>query len=294
MTSAEPTAPPPFEPPKHQLPPGACDCHAHVFGPFDQFPLAATRSYDPPLTPADDYFAMLDRAGFSRGVLVQPSAYGLDCRAVLDAIARAPERLRGVAVKDPSVSDAELADLHAGGIRALRFAEAARATKRERFLGAVGFDDVAALAPRIAELGWHAKLYGQLDQLLAVLPDLVRLKVPLVIDHFGHVGVNGRRLDGPDVQRLLGYLVDGRIWLKLSAIRNSTQVPDYPDMVAFHQAFLKANPDQVIWGSDWPFINMGERTPQLGHVIDLLEEWTGDAALLKKLLVDNPARLYDF
>jgi len=294
MTSVGPSAPPDFEPPKHKTPAGACDCHAHVFGPFDRFPLAATRSYDPPLTPADAYLAMLDRAGFSLGVLVQPSAYGLDCRAVVDAIARAPQRLRGVAVKDPSVSDAELADLHASGIRALRFAEAARAAKRERFLGAVGFDQLPELAPRLAELGWHAKLYGQLDQLLAVLPDLVTLKMPLVIDHFGHVGVNGRRLDDPEVQRLLGYLADGRVWLKLTAIRNSTQLPDYPDMVPFHRAFLKANPDQVIWGSDWPFINMGERMPRLGHVVDLLAEWTADAALLNKLLVDNPARLYGF
>jgi predicted TIM-barrel fold metal-dependent hydrolase len=278
--------------PRHAPPSGACDCHAHVFGPFDRFPPAPERSYDPPLATAEMYRDVLDRCDLARGVLVQPSAYGRDNGALLHALDTFGDRLRGVAVKDVDVSDAELGDMHARGVRALRFTEVTRLG--HRFGGSVGFAALETLAPRLRALGWHAKLYARIDRIAAALPALTRLGVPLVIDHMGQFGPGERGADDPDVQSVIRHLADGRIWVKLSAFRNSGRLPDCDDVRAFHDAFLRANPDQVIWGSDWPYVNMGDRAPDLGKLLDVLTTWTPGEALRRKILVDNPVRLYGF
>jgi predicted TIM-barrel fold metal-dependent hydrolase len=144
--------------PRRAPPPGAWDCHTHVFGPYERFPLAAERSYTPPEAPLDAYLGMLDQVGLAHGVLVQASAYGLDHAALLDALERADGRLRGTAVSNASVSDSTLATMHRCGVRALRFVETG-GPGGQRFVGAVGLEEFPALAPRLKELGWHAQLW---------------------------------------------------------------------------------------------------------------------------------------
>lgn len=279
--------------PSRPLPAGACDCHAHVFGPLDRFPLSAERSYDPPLAPFEAWTAMLDAAGLARGVLVHPSAYGSDHRPMLDALARAPDRLRGVAVVTPEVTDRELDAMHAAGVRAARFTESGGT----QFAGNVGVEAFPALAPRLKERGWHAQVWIPCAPLVAVLPSMLATGVPVVADHMGRFDV-AQGVDAPAFRALLAMLADGggegRLWVKLSVCRSTPAFPDYPDARPFHDALVAANPHRVVWASDWPHIRMGERTPDVGHLLDLFMAWLGDDALAARILSANPAALYGF
>ena len=284
------SVPPEQSQPKRSLPPGAWDCHAHVFGPFERFPLAAVRSYTPPLAPFESYMAMLERAGFAHGVLVHASAYGLDHAATLDALERAGTRLRGTAVATAEITDAELEAMHRRGVRALRFSEIGGAGGR-RFAGAVGLDAFPDLAPRIKELGWHAQFFATCETVVAAAPALLAFGIPLVFDHMARFNVEKGTQDQA-FQGLLHLLAEGRVWVKMTPARNSKRFPDYEDVRPFHDALLRANPDRLIWGSDWPYLHMGAATPDAGHLLDLLDEWAGDETLRRKILVDNPVRLY--
>lgn len=277
--------------PKRALPPGAWDCHAHVFGPYDIFPLAAQRSYTPPEATHEAYIGMFDHVGITHGVLVHPSAYGANHDAMLDALQRSPVRLRGVGVLGPDATDQELERLHAHGVRGLRFTEIGGSGKPQRFVGSVGFDAVAPLASRMKALGWHAQVWAGLATVASALPSLVTLGIPVVIDHLGQVDVT-QGVGDPAFQQLLSLLGEGNVWVKLTPARNSKQFPDYGDVRPFHDALLRKNPDRLIWGSDWPHLNMADRVPDVGHLLDLLDEWVGDDDLRERILVKNPAALY--
>ena len=277
--------------PRRALPPGCWDCHAHVFGPYDRFPLAAERSYTPPEAPFEAYLAMLDRAGTTHGVLVHPSAYGANHDALLDALERSPSRLRGIGVLPPEVSDGTLEMMHKHGVRGLRFTEIGGPSGTKRFVGGVGFDAIPLLASRMKALGWHAQVWASLETLVSASPVLTAHGLPVVVDHLGQVDV-GKGVGDPAFQRLLGLLGEGGLWVKLTPARNSKQFPDYPDVRPFHDALVRKNPQRLIWGSDWPYLRMGEATPDAGHLLDLLDEWTGDDALRERILVKNPAALY--
>ena len=276
--------------PKRALPPGAWDCHTHVFGPYARFPLAAERSYTPPEATLEDYLAMLDRMGLAHGVLVHPSAYGLDHAALYDALERAGTRLRGTDVATAATPEAEFARMHRYGVRALRFVETGGAGG-QRFVGAVGLAELPRLAPRMKELGWHAQLWVTCDAVMAAAPALLALGVPLVLDHMARFEVE-RGVQDPAFQGLLALVAEGRVWVKMTPARNSKRFPDYADVRPFHDALARANPEQLIWGSDWPYLRMGDATPDAGHLLDLLDAWCGDDALCRKILVENPARLY--
>lgn len=277
--------------PRHALPGGACDTHCHVFGPYDRFPLQHPSSYAAPDAPASRYLRMLDTLGASRGVLVQPAPYGTNPDALLDALREGAGRLRGIAVADPSVTDAQLQALHDGGVRGLRFVEA-RDPAGNLFPGSVGFDQVAALAPRMKQFGLHAQLWAPCDTYLRHLPELAKLDLPLVIDHLGSL-VPARGEADPVFQLLRRLLADGRIWMKLTVCRVGT-APDYENARGIHDAFTAANPDQVLWGSDWPFVRMGAAAPSADALVDLAHDWLGNDALRKQVWVDNPERLYGF
>lgn len=276
--------------PRRALPAGAWDCHTHVFGPYERFALAAERSYTPPPAPVEEYLAMLDRVGLAHGVLVHPSAYGLNHEAMLEALDRAGPRLRGTAVATSAVTDAELAAMHRRGVRALRFVETG-GPGGQRFVGAVGLDEFPGLAPRMKELGWHAQLWATCDTVVAAAPKLLVAGIPLVLDHMARFDV-ARGTQDAAFQELLRLLAGGGIWVKLTPARNSKRFPDYEDVRPFHDALLRANPDRLLWGSDWPYLRMGDATPDAGRLLDLLEEWCGDDALRRKILADNPACLY--
>jgi len=233
--------------PRHALPAQACDAHCHVFGPYQRFPLQHPSTYVVPDAPVARYLTMLDTLGAQRGVLVQPAPYGTNPAALLDALEQGQDRLRGVAVADPDISDAELQALYDGGVRALRFVEA-RDPAGRLFPGSVGFDQIAALAPRMRRLGLHAQLWAPCDVYVRHLPALVRLGLPLVIDHLGSLAP--ARGQDAVFQLLRDLLSEGAIWMKLTLCRVGT-APDYADARALHDAFVAANPDQVLWGSDW-------------------------------------------
>ena len=279
--------------PHWALPNGACDCHAHVFGPYDRFPLAHKMHYEAPLAPAALHREMLDRASISRGVLIQPGAYGNDPACVLDALKQAYGRLRGIAVADASSSDSVLDNWHAAGIRGLRFNEMTVPGATSRFAGSAGIEDLEALAPRLAERGWHAEVWAHVDQHAALLPRYRASGIPVVLDHMAGA-VPARGVRDPDFQTILAALSEGWLSVKLTLCRCSQNFPDYPDLQPFHDALISANPDRMLWGSDWPYLRLMEKTPDVGHVLDLFHEWVPDETVRQQILVTNPQQLYDF
>jgi 2-pyrone-4,6-dicarboxylate lactonase len=294
MTPATTSVVVPPRAPKSRLPPGACDTHTHVFGPLERFPLSIAGSYEPPVAPFDVHRAMLDRAGFSRAVLVQPAPYAFDCRALLDACLRAPERLRGIAAASKAIGDEALHDFVRGGVRGLRFVEVPDPQGGGRYRGSVGFDELAALAPRMADLGLHAQVWADCARIARDAEDLLARGVPIVVDHIGRPDV-ARGANDPAFARLVALAAEGRVWIKLSVCRASKQFPDYDDVRPLHDALVAAAPHRLLWGSDWPHVRMGALTPDVGHLVDLFDRWTGhDAALRQRIFVDNPRELYGF
>ncbi|MGD9811630.1 MAG: amidohydrolase [Sphingobium sp.] len=280
--------------PGRRLPSGACDTHAHVFGPFDRYPLPEARTYTPPEATADEHQAMLDTLGFDRAVIVQASAYGTDNRCTLDAIARRPEDRRGIAVVDASFDDTKYESLRAGGICGARFTEIIGKDTGKRLAGASGFDVLEAVAPKFREHGLHAQLFAPFDLMMEHFDALLALDLPLVLDHMARVGPSDRTIQDPGFQRLLAALREGRVWVKLIVFRNSRLRGDWSDVRAFHDAMIEANPDRIVWGTDWPLLNVDPQ-PDPGPMLDLLDKWIdGDDGLHQKILVDNPAELYDF
>lgn len=293
MTDAP--CPPPREPsaPKTPTPPGACDTHCHVFGPATRFPYAADRSYTPPDAPLAKYLAMLGTLGMARGALVQGSAHGRDNSAMLNALEREPKRLRGVAVADADTPPAELRRWHANGVRGLRFNHYFR-DGQLHYRGGVPLDAARTLAPVMKQLGWHAQLWIDVKDLPGTIPILKDIGLPVVIDHMGRTDAR-LGTSAPGFQSLLRLLGEGGCWVKLSgAHRVSHVAPDYPDARAFHEALVAANPERLVWGSDWPHPRMEGEMPDAGHLLDLFNAWTPDDPIRRRILADNPARLYDF
>jgi 2-pyrone-4,6-dicarboxylate lactonase len=271
--------------PQFVLPQGACDAHCHVFGPAARFPYAAKRRYTPPDAPAEKLTALHRHLGISRAVLVQASVHGADNSAMLDAISRDPANLRGVAMVDAAISDAQLEALHKGGVRAVRF-------NFVRHLG--GAPDPATvqrMARRIAPLGWHLVLHLDAEDLVEHESLLRALELPFVIDHMGRVAA-GEGLAQEPFKRLLGLLQNERAWVKVSgAERVSTALGDFADALPIAAALVAAAPDRVLWGTDWPHPNV-RVMPDDGALVDLIPRFACDEALRELLLVNNPTRLY--
>lgn len=279
--------------PRHALPAGATDCHAHVFGPYDRFPLIAERLYSPPELTGERYLRMLDAVGFARGVLVQPTAHGTDCRGMLNALGVGAGRLRGIAVVPPDITDEQLAEMHSRGVRGLRFIRPPGTLVGAAKQSWVDLGALESMAPRLARLGWHAQIFASCEQIVSLAPQLISFGVPLVVDHMGMADVS-RGVAAAEFQSLLRLLERGEIWIKLMAYRLSRQYPNYQDLAPFHQALLAANPERLVWGSDWPHVHMKAEMPEVGDLIDVFCAWTEDPALRRRILVDNPAALYDF
>jgi 2-pyrone-4,6-dicarboxylate lactonase len=275
--------------PRRTPPPGATDCHAHIFGPFDRFPLSPERHYTPAEFPVERYLAMLDDIGFARGVLVQGGAHGTDCGALLSALDLAPRRLRGIALVEPQVTDAQLLMMSERGICGARFSRLPDGLN----YGAVPIEALFGLSTRLLQFGWHAQLQASSDHLVAILPELMKLKVPLVLDHMALVDVK-RGVGDLSFQMLLRWLGEGKIWLKMTAYRASEQYPHYEDVAPFHARLLAENPERLIWGSDWPHVHLRTNMPDVGQLVDVFDAWTSDETLRRRILVDNPAVLYGF
>jgi len=274
--------------PKDLPPPGACDCHAHVFGPVDQYPYSGQRKYTPPDASLDAYRHMLATLGLSRGVIVQPSVYGFDNRATLAAVKLAGEKFRGVVVIDPTqISDCELENMHHIGVRGVRINQAYDQT--------LDMDYLRKVVEKIQRLGWHLQLFVNLSRFPDFRRQLSALPVAVVIDHMGFMGcVDG--VSNRNFQDLLALLETGKCWVKLcGAYRLSAQrdVP-YSDVAPYAEALANANPDRCVWATDWPHPHLDIPVPNDGDLLDLLSSWVPDKSLRTKILVDNPAQLYDF
>jgi len=275
-------------------PKDACDCHAHVFGPFERFPLAEDRPYTPSEATKESYFEMLRAAGFARGVLVHGGASGWNQGAMVDALRSAPDKLRGIAVPRPEITDDELADLHAAGVRGIRFTHIAGPSLARRYDGRLDLMDLDRLAPRLRALGWHAQIWANCDVIEEHRTRLCSYGIPLVLDHLGYVDVT-RGVGDSAFQTLAQLLGEGSVWVKLTSFRNSRQHAPYDDVRPFHDTLVATNSDQLLWGSDWPFLGMsGDRVPTVAGLLELLCTWVPDAGVRTKILSHNPARLYGF
>ena len=273
--------------PRITLPPGSCDCHAHVFGPQAKFPYIEKAKYIPPDATTAQYIHMLRTLGLERAVLVQPSVYGTDNSAMVDAMQSGLFSFRGVAVVDPAVSDAELDRLHAVGVRGVRMN-----------LFSVGggnamLDQARALAARLGPRGWHMQFYAEVEKTPELESFLEDLPVDFVLDHFGHVHA-GDGVQGAGFQTLLRLAGNPRCWFKvMGPYRVSERGPDYADVTPLARALVAAAPDRVVWGTDWPHPNI-RNMPNDGDLADMLGDWVPDEGVRRKMLVDNPVRLYRF
>ncbi|GLU35033.1 2-pyrone-4,6-dicarboxylate hydrolase [Trinickia caryophylli] len=270
------------------MPAGACDAHCHVFGPADVFPYAADRSYTPPDAPYERLTALHDHLGLSRGVIVQASCHGTDNRAMLDAIARGNGRYKGVAIVDGDVTDEQLAVLHAGGVRGVRFNFVAHLG------GAPDLDVFDRVLERIQRLSWHVVLHLDAQDILAYAERIERIEVPFVIDHMGRIRAEAG-LDQAPFRQLLELMRNPLAWVKVcGAERVSAGRRPFHDAAPFARTLIEAAPDRVLWGTDWPHPNISKDMPNDGELVDLLFRFCPDATLREKLLVANPARLYGF
>ncbi len=272
--------------PRVHLPAGACDCHAHVFGPQGAFPYLPGASYVPPDALPQDYGRMLATIGCQRAVLVQPSVYGTDNRCMVAAMTSGVFNFRGVAVVDEGISDADLEALHRVGVRGVRINVASKTA-------GLTLEEAPRLAVRIKPLGWHLQFFVRVDQCSGFERSIAHLAAPCVIDHFGHVHA-GDGVQSRGFETLLRLARLRHVWFKLiGPYRISKQWPLYPDVLPLAQALVAAAPDRCVWGTDWPHPNAAYM-PNDGDLADALGEWLPDSATRDKVLVENPARLYDF
>jgi predicted TIM-barrel fold metal-dependent hydrolase len=284
------------------LPPGATDCHLHVFGPFDRFPLAAERAYNVEEAPLEAHERMKRQVGLERTVLVQASGHGMDNRAMLAALDRLGERGRGVAVVPQEVSREALVEMNARGVRGVRIN---LVTLASRHAGDPA-DVLNAYAKRVGPLGWHIQIFVSAPNLRTLQAAIERSPVPVVIDHMGLPDAAlGTGQAG--FSALLRLLEKKHVWVKLAgADRITRSTGRLSDALPFMRALASAAPERLVWGSDWP--NLGfhsgkqvhgdeilpHRELDAGELLDLLAEAVPDAAARRKILTDNPAELYRF
>ncbi|MEV5836936.1 amidohydrolase family protein [Nocardia sp. NPDC052112] len=280
--------------PTFRLPPGAVDAHCHVFGPQAQFPFAPERKYTPCDASKDQLRALHDHLGVSRCVVVQATCHGADNSAMLDTVESSGGMARGIATIRPDITEAELRRLDAAGVRGVRF------NFLKRLVDASPKDDLAAIAARIAPLGWHIVLYFESGDLPELEDFFGALPAPLVVDHLGRPDVT-QPVDGPQFTRFLRFVEHNDVWVKVTCPERLTvtgppaldgQQHAYTDVVPFGRRVVEEFPDRVLWGTDWPHPNLKDHMPDDGLLVDYVRTVAVTAEQQHKLLVDNPMRLY--
>lgn len=266
---------------------GRWDCHTHIFGPWQDFPLPQDAVYRPNEASMAALLEMHRNLGISHGVLVQAACYRTDHTALLDALLHTEGQYKGVALVDGSESDRQLEAFHDGGVRGVRF----------NFMGHLAetqnLSDLRALAERVHSLGWHVLLHGKLDQVLPVLDSWRKLRTTLVIDHMGRPNPDS----DADIDRLVAlrkYLDNEHRWIKLSGVDRMMGGSDKPWSKALPhvRGLLAAAPDRAIWGSDWPHPNIQGDVPDDAKLLEFIETVCGDTETADAVLVHNPRRLY--
>ena len=286
LKSCPPPDPNPVSP-TLALPPGACDAHCHVFGPAGRFPYAADRSYTPPDAPVENLRRLHARLGVSRAVIVHASCHGTDMEVTLDAIASSERCYRGVACVEDGVTERELERLHAGGIRGIRF-------NFVKHLG--GVPDLAVfyrLVKRIKPLGWHVVLHFDAEDIVRQSELLGRIDVPFIIDHMGRVKAADGLQQAPFQSLLALYRNNPLAWIKVcGAERVSSGKRPFLDAVPFAQALIREDDSRILWGTDWPHPNITKDMPNDGELVNLFAQICPDPAVQRRILVDNPTRMY--
>ncbi|MFN3610642.1 amidohydrolase family protein [Tepidimonas sp.] len=285
--------------PRLRLPDGAVDAHCHVFGPGERFPYAPERKYTPCDASKEQLFALRDHLGFARNVIVQATCHGADNRALVDACLASDGRARGVATVRRDVADAELERLHAAGIRGVRF------NFVKRLVDFTPKDELLEIARRIAPLGWHVVVYFEAPDLPELWDFFTALPTTVVVDHMGRPDVT-QPVDGPQFGLFVRLLREHpNVWTKVSCPerlsvsgppalpgRCAAERPPYADVIPFARRLVEDFPDRVLWGTDWPHPNLKDHMPDDGLLVDWLAHIVPDETHLRRLLVDNPMRLY--
>jgi predicted TIM-barrel fold metal-dependent hydrolase len=289
-------------PPNFDVPRDACDCHVHVFGPDQRFPFWPGRTYTPGPASIDELVALHAALKIDRVVVVHPSPYGADNAVAVDAIRVLGARARGVAVIDETTTDAMLRDMHDAGVRGVRVnLESAGESDP-----AVARRQLEWAAARIKPLGWHVQTYARLSVIAALHDSIMALPTTLVIDHFGRAEA-ALGPDQPGLDVIYALLKSSKAYVKVSGAYRISQAPDFADVAPIARAMIKANPDRIVWGSDWPHPGggRGRATRDLatiepfqpiddGAALNRLASWCDSREQLEKILVGNPARLYGF
>jgi 2-pyrone-4,6-dicarboxylate lactonase len=282
----------PFHPnpskPAFTPPPGAVDAHCHVFGPGDVFPYAPERKYTPTDAGQEQLFALRDFLGFERNVIVQATCHGADNGALADALIAAGGRARGVATIRPGVSRSELTDLDAAGVRAIRF------NFVKRLADPKPDDYYRGLVDLAAELGWHIVVYFEAADLAERWELFTSLPTVVVVDHMGRPDVS-QPADGPGFALFTRFMREHEnVWSKVSCPErlSVSGPPEYADVIPFARRLVETFPDRVLWGTDWPHPNMKSHMPDDGVLVDVIPRIASTGDLQRRLLVDNPMRLY--
>lgn len=280
VSEAERASPPAFMPP-----PGAVDCHMHIYD--SRVPFAPAASLPHPDVTVAQYRALQARLGLSRAVVVAPSAYGADNTVTLEAIRALGPDARGVAIVDPAISDSGLDRLHAGGIRGARF--------NFNLSPAPTIEALQTLAPRVAERGWHVQLGLRAPRLLAAADVLRALPGVIVLEHCAGIAASPDYRADPACALVMELLDAGRCWVKLSGpyLREPTGAPSYPLLLPYIHDLVSRAPERLVWGSDWPHPSEQSK-PDDAALVDLMAAWTPSEAMRTRIFVTNPAALYDF
>jgi 2-pyrone-4,6-dicarboxylate lactonase len=285
--------------PRFVLPPGSVDAHCHVFGPGAEFPFAPERKYTPCDASKAQLFALRDHLGFARNVVVQATCHGADNRAMVDACIASHGKARGVATVKRSITDKELQSLHTAGVRGVRF------NFVKRLVDFTPKDELMEIAGRISKLGWHVVIYFEAVDLPELWDFFTALPTTIVVDHMGRPDVS-KPIDGPEFALFETFMRQHtNVWSKVSCPeRLSVTGPKalsgepnreqgaYRDVIPFARRIVQNFPDRVLWGTDWPHPNLKDHMPDDGLLVDFIPHIAPTAELQRKLLVDNPMRLY--
>lgn len=292
----------PGTPVNFELPVGACDCHTHIIGDPEKFPFVSGRVYTPEPALPEEMAALHRTLHIQRVVIVTPSFYGADNSAMLYGMAARGDNARGVAVIDDKTPESELDALGRAGVRGIRLNLATGGMNNT----AVGRQQYQSAVERVKNRNWHIQLYTNLEMISAIKDQVLASPVPAVFDHFGGAKAE-LGIDQPGFAALLELVRSGKAYVKISgAYRASKLAPDYPDVAPLARALIAANPENIVWGTDWPHTNSaplpGRKSTDVsplsqiddGRLLNQLPVWAPDPSIRKKILVDNPARLYGF
>jgi D-galactarolactone isomerase len=273
------------EAPTLKAPANACDCHHHIYD--AKYPVDPKAVLRPGDALVEDYRAFQKRIGTSRNVVVQPSTYGTDNRVTLDAVAAFGPQARAVVVVNDTVSDGELKRMHDQGARGIRFNFSPA--------GATTPEMIGPLSKRVNELGWHIQINAPTAKIIEIMPILEDVPSPIVFDHLAHIP-EPEGVSHPLFGKVRALIDKGKTWVKLSGAYQDTKIgpPTYADSTTVAQAYAKAAPERCVWGSDWPHPGEREKKPDDAVLFDLLLAWAPDENVRHRILVENPAALYDY